>query len=944
VAPSPTSPTSSTSLPREAAGFRLVRELGRGGMGIVYEAEEISSGRRVALKVLLADLTVSEVAYERFQREARLAAAISHAHCVFVYGAHQVEGSPAIAMEMVDGETLEHRIAGQEPISIETAVKWTIDLIDGLEAAHKSGVLHRDVKPSNCFVTSEGRVKVGDFGLSRTLELDVNLTQTGQFLGSPLYASPEQVRGRALDVRSDLYSCAATLYAILTRRAPHSGSNVGEVLARILSEAPEPPSAIRPEVPKGLDRAVLRAMSRDPEERYSDLAEFREALAPFAKTDAGVAARWRRIVAYLVDSAVLSLMGMGMLALQRVLGLSWFPFSADAGNVNSVSAEMAIQGMSLVYFWVGEGCLGTTLGKWIFGLRVVSSATRERTVGGAAVRGLVFQAPGIAIRFATLLFVSMPVVMALFASIGPFIGLLLLFSTARRRNGWRGVHELLSGTVVAPAGSPFRRSRLATAPPEFALQPRAALPERVGEYAIEGVVAATPDGQVLKGRDSTLARSVWIQVPTQPGALANESRRSLSRQARLRWLGTLQMPDGVGDVYESPGGTSLPAFVAGHPVLEWWRAHQLLTELVAELRFDASRPHGLALEQVWIDRNWNLRLLDQPIGNGPFVRHADLALVREAARALFQGVGPAAQELPRDLPGRAEPVVRRLLGEGEEFRSLEAIARELKTLDEIPTRLQRRTRVAQLSLSAFGPAACLLFAAAVMTFLSPLHDITANLSPLTTDRSAREAKSIVGVLTEEERAAHEILLLEALEDPFGKALLQQMEKRERDMIDEIRARHPTRTPADIAAARHVVTTGPGGVEDPDPVADLFRRPFRMLVWVALFLTAGWGVCATIASFAVRGGLTLLIFGMRVRGKRGRYAPRWLCCVRALLCWLPVFGVLALASWLDAAGYVAAAGIIGAVAAVVWIALVVAAMLRPEQSIVDRLLGTRLVSR
>lgn len=184
----PPVPPSPPDLPREAAGFRLKRELGRGGMGVVYEAEEIVSGRRVALKVLLADLTVSEQAYERFQREARLAAAISHVHCVFVYGAHQVEGSPAIAMEIVDGETLEHKVARKETIPIETAVRWTIDLIDGLEAAHRAGVLHRDVKPSNCFVTTEGRVKIGDFGLSRTLELDAQLTQSGQFLGSPLYA------------------------------------------------------------------------------------------------------------------------------------------------------------------------------------------------------------------------------------------------------------------------------------------------------------------------------------------------------------------------------------------------------------------------------------------------------------------------------------------------------------------------------------------------------------------------------------------------------------------------------------------------------------------------------------------------------------------------------------------------------------------------------------
>jgi serine/threonine protein kinase len=191
----------SPALPRICGGFRLVRELGRGGMGVVYEAEELDSGRAVALKVLAADLSVSGEAFERFRREARLAAAISDAHCVFVYGAHQVEGAPAIAMELVGGETLQEKVARGDTIPIETAVRWIIDVVDGLEAAHRAGVLHRDVKPSNCFVTLDGRVKIGDFGLSRALERDVELTQSGQFLGSPLYASPEQIRGRSVDAR-----------------------------------------------------------------------------------------------------------------------------------------------------------------------------------------------------------------------------------------------------------------------------------------------------------------------------------------------------------------------------------------------------------------------------------------------------------------------------------------------------------------------------------------------------------------------------------------------------------------------------------------------------------------------------------------------------------------------------------------------------------------------
>jgi serine/threonine protein kinase len=206
------------ALPRTSDGFELLGELGRGGMGIVYRARELSTNRVVALKVLPYSMQDRETAFDRFQREAILAASISDPRCVFVYGAHSIEGSPAIAMELVEGQTLEHVIQSGEKVPVTQAVRWTIELLEGLEAAHRANVLHRDVKPSNCFLGADGHVKVGDFGLSRSIETQIQLTDPGQFIGSPLYASPEQIRGREVDERSDLYSAAATLYALLTGR------------------------------------------------------------------------------------------------------------------------------------------------------------------------------------------------------------------------------------------------------------------------------------------------------------------------------------------------------------------------------------------------------------------------------------------------------------------------------------------------------------------------------------------------------------------------------------------------------------------------------------------------------------------------------------------------------------------------------------------------------
>src|SRR5436190_3640250 len=202
-------------LPAPEAGFTFVRELGRGGMGVVYEAREDATGRQVAVKVIAQRLMENADAVGRFEREARLAASISHPNCVFVFGAHAVGGATAISMELMTGETLDNRVRGAEPIPVETAVQWGMEMLDGLAAAHAVGIVHRDVKPSNCFLTRDGHVKVGDFGLSRSVDGDLGLTQSGAFLGSPLYASPEQVRGRPLDARTDVYSAGATLYALL---------------------------------------------------------------------------------------------------------------------------------------------------------------------------------------------------------------------------------------------------------------------------------------------------------------------------------------------------------------------------------------------------------------------------------------------------------------------------------------------------------------------------------------------------------------------------------------------------------------------------------------------------------------------------------------------------------------------------------------------------------
>ena len=238
-------------------------------MGSVHEAEEEVSGRRVALKLIASEFTASSMAVERFLQEGRLASVLAHPRCVFVLAADQADGWPYIVMELMPGHTLKDLVESQGPLPQGDALLKIMDVIEGLQEAHRLGVIHRDVKPSNCFLDLENRVKIGDFGLSKSLvAADSNLTRTGSFLGTPHYASPEQIKGELIDERSDLYSVAATLFYLLTGKPPHDANDPTVALARIVSESARPIRSLRPEVWSALDQVVLRGLERDRRRRY----------------------------------------------------------------------------------------------------------------------------------------------------------------------------------------------------------------------------------------------------------------------------------------------------------------------------------------------------------------------------------------------------------------------------------------------------------------------------------------------------------------------------------------------------------------------------------------------------------------------------------------------------------------------------------------------------
>jgi uncharacterized RDD family membrane protein YckC len=691
-----------SEFPCEFGGYRLLGLLGRGGMGTVYEAEQIATGRRIALKMLGQQLDSPEMR-QRFLREGRLAAGVSHPNSLYIFGSEEIESVPVITMEIAGSGTLKDKLKKRGPLPVTEAVDAILDVIAGLEAAVAAGVLHRDIKPSNCFVSPDGSVKIGDFGLSvSTLAKDDSyVTASGVIMGTPAYASPEQLRGDNLDVRADIYSVGATLFTLLTGRAPFEGENAVQVVANAVNKKPKPLTELREDVPPGLERVVVRCLAKEPDQRYADYTALCNALLPFSSKEPEPASMKIRASAGWIDYLIAFLTPYVILML--AIGNEEFHFGfIMERTLYSARHYIAFLTFGFLYFSIVEGIWGAGLGKRLKGLRVVRTNGRVPGIGRALIRVLIpilcIEGVRVPLLLASIsashindLTIPEIVIYSAATSLCPWIPVLFALR-ARRENGYTTVWDLASGTrvVVKPKGT-VRPSIETKARPEIPAEGG----DSLGPYRI---IKEMIPGQWIVATDPVLRRQVWLL--RRDSSELSLARRNLSRHGRLRWLQKVETAETIWDAFEGIQGVPFSSLVEDGKPVPWGTLRHWLHDLATELwdaTGDQTLPAELSLDHVWIAAQGHAVLLDNP-WPGVNTPAEGIPVGNLAGQQRFLNAIAACVE-STNLPLHARPVLQNL--EGGKFEKLSFLTGTLRGILDKPAEVSKGIRAGAIFMLPF---------------------------------------------------------------------------------------------------------------------------------------------------------------------------------------------------------------------------------------------------